>query len=66
MFSIIMPAFNSENSLDELVSKINDNISKLNLDYEILIIDDASKDSTWLKINSLTKKNKKIKGFKFL
>ena len=66
MFSIIIPAFNSENSLDELVSKINDNISKLNLDYEILIIDDASKDSTWLKINSLSKKNKKIKGFKFI
>ena len=65
MFSIIIPAFNSEDSIEELVNEIVHNISKMNLDYEILIIDDASKDSTWLKIGSLSKKNKKIKGFKF-
>ena len=65
MFSIIIPAFNSEASLEELINKIIENISKLTLNFEIIIIDDASKDSTWLKINTLSKKNKKIKGYKF-
>lgn len=65
MFSIIIPAFNSENSLEELVNKIKECVTKLKFDFEIIIIDDASKDSTWHKINSLSKKNKTIKGYKF-
>ena len=65
MISVIIPAFNSENSLEELVDKIIECITKLKLSFEIIIVDDSSKDTTWFKINYLSKKNKFIKGYKF-
>ena len=49
--SIIIPCYNEENYIIEILKKIN---SIKNLDYEIIIIDDGSTDETvnFLKLNS--------------
>ena len=57
--SILIPAFNEENNLDNFIRKL---LKKLNnIDYEILIINDSSTDNTESIINFLTKKYKNIK-----
>ena len=48
--SVVIPLLNEQNSLKELVVKISSVVKKLELDYEIILIDDGSKDDSW-KIN---------------
>ena len=62
--SIIIPLYNEVDSLSELCTWIND-VMQNKYSYEILLIDDGSKDNSWNKIESLSKSNSQIKGIKF-
>ena len=63
--SIIIPLFNEEESLPELCSWIEKVMSKNDYSYEILLIDDGSKDKSWTVIENISSKNTDIKGIKF-
>ena len=62
--SIIIPAYNEEESIPELVGSINDTISSSIL-YEIIIIDDGSSDNSWRFIKNEVLKNSSVKGIRF-
>ena len=63
--SVIIPLFNEEESIDELIKEINQvlNDNQIN-DSEIIIVDDGSTDSSWVKINNISQKNKNVRGFR--
>lgn len=63
--SIVIPLFNEEDSLPELTEWITRVMSANNFSYEILLIDDGSRDNSWNVIQSLAKANNAIKGIKF-
>ena len=63
--SIVIPLFNEEESLPELCSWIEKVMNKNNYSYEVFLIDDGSKDSSWKVIEKLSVKNSSIKGVKF-
>lgn len=63
--SVIIPLFNEADSLPELCKWINDVMKQNKFSYEILLIDDGSKDNSWQTIESLSKLNSQIKGIKF-
>jgi glycosyltransferase involved in cell wall biosynthesis len=63
--SIVIPLFNEEDSLPELTDWIARVMSANNFSYEILLIDDGSRDNSWNVIQSLAKANNAIKGIKF-
>tara|TARA_A200000159_G_C7307613_1_gene333054 strand:- start:79 stop:1026 length:948 start_codon:yes stop_codon:yes gene_type:complete len=63
--SIVIPLFNEEESLPELCSWIEKVMNKNNYSYEVFLIDDGSKDSSWQVIEELSVKNSSIKGVKF-
>ena len=63
--SIVIPLFNEEESLPELCSWIEKVMLSNNYSYEVLLIDDGSKDKSWSVIEDLSSKNKSIKGIKF-
>tara|TARA_B100001109_G_C18837905_1_gene462905 strand:- start:72 stop:1019 length:948 start_codon:yes stop_codon:yes gene_type:complete len=63
--SIVIPLFNEEESLPELCSWIEKVMNKNNYSYEVFLIDDGSKDSSWQVIEELSAKNSSIKGVKF-
>ena len=62
--SIIVPVYNSSPMLSELAQRIEATMSNmyLNSDYELLLINDASKDDSWETIVKLIKKFSFIKG----
>ena len=64
--SIVIPVFNSEASIKELVMRIVDVMDFQQFTYEIILIDDASKDNSWAKILELGKDNKNIIGLQLL
>lgn len=59
--SIIIPARDEEKSIEPLVSEIQTVFKKIKKSYEIIFIDDGSKDATLAKISKLQKKNETIK-----
>ncbi len=63
--SVVIPAFNEEESLNELSSWIEKVCSSSGLSYEIIFIDDGSTDLSWDKINDLARNNKFVKGIRF-
>lgn len=63
--SIVVPLFNEEESLPELESWIRRVVEKEKLTYEILFVDDGSKDSSWAVIEKLSADNPHSKGIKF-
>ena len=63
--SIVIPLFNEEESLPELCTWI-DRVMKANdFTYEVLMIDDGSKDNSWTIVEKLSSENKNLKGVKF-
>jgi glycosyltransferase involved in cell wall biosynthesis len=63
--SIVISLFNEEESLPELVSWIERVMNKEGYSYEILMIDDGSRDSSWMIVKDLSEKNPCIRGISF-
>jgi glycosyltransferase involved in cell wall biosynthesis len=63
--SVVVPLFNEEKSLPELTVWIRKVMTQHQFSYEIIMIDDGSKDNSWQVIETLQKENPNIKGIKF-
>jgi glycosyltransferase involved in cell wall biosynthesis len=63
--SIVIPLLDEEESLPELHSWIKRVMDEYNYSYEILFIDDGSKDNSWKIIKELSNKYPEVKGVKF-
>jgi len=64
MISIVSPVYNSKDTLNRLVKKINLYLKQITKNFEIVLVDDCSEDKSWDKIKKLKKKYKFIKGLK--
>ena len=63
--SIVVPLFNEEESLPELAAWIDRVMKANNFSYEVIMVDDGSKDKSWQVIETLAAQNPNIKGVKF-
>lgn len=63
--SVIVPLFNEDESLPELAAWIDRVMKENNFSYEVLFIDDGSKDKSWQVIQQLMSENNAFKGVKF-
>jgi glycosyltransferase involved in cell wall biosynthesis len=63
--SVVVPLYDEVESLPELTSWISDVMKNNSFSYEIILIDDGSKDGSWEMIKKLQKNNVNIKGIKF-
>jgi glycosyltransferase involved in cell wall biosynthesis len=61
MLSLVIPVYNEEQLIDELVSRVIKSVESFVDDYEILFVDDGSIDATVKKLLSHRLANKKIK-----
>jgi glycosyltransferase involved in cell wall biosynthesis len=63
--SIVIPVFNESELIKELVKRVKSNTESITTDYEILLVDDGSNDSTWSEILREANLEKRIRGLKF-
>ena len=63
--SMVIPLLDEAESLQELHDWIVRVMNANNYSYEILFIDDGSKDTSWQIIEDLQKKNSNVRGIKF-
>ena len=62
--SIVSPVYMAESILDELVDRISNEIGNLKLAFEIILVEDASPDNSWRKIEKICLKYDFVKGIK--
>ena len=63
--SVIVPLYNEVESLEELTDWIARVMQSSGFSYEVILIDDGSRDGSWKKIEELSAKVPEIKGVKF-
>lgn len=63
--SIVVPLFNEAESLPELHAWIVRVLTEHQLSYEVVFVDDGSKDGSWQVIESLQQLDPNVKGIKF-
>ena len=63
--SVVVPLFNEVESLPELCSWIDKVMKSNSFTYEVLLIDDGSKDKSWEVVERLSAENSNLKGIKF-
>lgn len=59
--SIVIPAYNEEESITETIDQIEEAFSKVNIDHEIFIVNDNSKDNTFQVLEQLVQKYPSLK-----
>ena len=62
--SIIIPVYNSENILENLINKIHESFNKRSFskNFEVILVNDFSHDQSWEKIKFLANKFVNVKG----
>jgi len=63
--SVVIPLYNEEESLPELMEWIDRVMSQSSFKYEVIFVDDGSKDSSWEVIQNLASKFPTVRGEKF-
>jgi dolichol-phosphate mannosyltransferase len=63
--SVVVPVFNEGSLIDELVRRVIKSVKTITQDFELIIVDDGSKDNTWSLIENEAKTEWRIKGIKF-
>ena len=60
--SIVIPVFNAEATISELCTAIITEIADVVSDFEIILVEDCSRDSSWQVIEALAANNERIRG----
>ena len=63
--SIVVPCYNEKEAIPIFYTELKKIIPKLNVDYELILVDDGSSDGTLKEINELVQKDSKIKYISF-
>lgn len=63
--SVVVPLYNEEESIPQLASEIRDAVEKLSLEYELIFIDDGSRDGSFKQITTLASSDSRIKCLRF-
>src|SRR4051812_20508608 len=64
--SVVVPVFNSEQSLDELVERLASTLEVLAGEHEIILVDDGSRDGSWEVIEKLAVAHRAVRGIQLM
>ena len=65
LLSIIIPCYNEEKTVETIYATVTDVMTNGQCDYEILFVDDGSKDYTEQKVCGLAQKDRHVKYYSF-
>ena len=65
MLSVIIPAYNEEKMIQKTAVTVSGILKRASIPYEILFINDGSRDGTWEQIEAEAERNPQVKGIHF-
>lgn len=63
--SVVIPAYNEEENVPVLYERLKSVLEKLGKSYEVIFVDDGSKDSTWERLKEIAEIDKRVKLIRF-
>jgi len=63
--SVVIPIYNEEKSIEPLYEELTRELKKLSLSYEIICVDDGSKDGTFSVLSKIHQKDRRLKVVRF-
>ncbi|MBX3165255.1 MAG: glycosyltransferase family 2 protein [Bacteroidetes bacterium] len=64
VISVVSPVYRAEKTLDELVKQIKEEMKRMNVSYEIILVDDCGPDKSWEEIENICANDITVKGIK--
>jgi dolichol-phosphate mannosyltransferase len=61
---VVAPIYNEEQTVSEFVKQVTNTLTQISIDYQIILVDDGSKDNSWEKIKKEVLSNSNIRGIK--
>ncbi|HEX5072834.1 MAG TPA: glycosyltransferase family 2 protein [Gemmatimonadaceae bacterium] len=65
LISVVIPVYNEEATLDTLFSTLRDRLAALAVSYEVVLIDDGSRDRTGEMIAEMTRRDRRFRSVQF-
>ncbi len=65
MLSIIIPSYNEEGNVENTANVVSEIMMDNKIDYELVFVNDGSKDKTWEKLTQLTRSMDNIVAINF-
>jgi dolichol-phosphate mannosyltransferase len=65
LLSLVIPVYNEEATLDALFSGVRDRLATLGISYEVVLIDDGSRDRTAEMIVEMTRRDARFRSVHF-
>jgi dolichol-phosphate mannosyltransferase len=65
LLSIVVPAYNEEDALEQVMPALREVLASREIEFEVIFVDDGSKDATFAKITQLAAADKRVRGFRF-
>ena len=65
LLSVILPAYNEEKMIEKARDTLGRILSEQDISYEVVFVDDGSKDQTWAEIEKAAQKDKHVAGVHF-
>ena len=60
-FTLVIPTYNEAANIENLCSLLTEVLSKNNIDFEVIVVDDDSPDQTWKIVQVIAENDKRIK-----
>jgi undecaprenyl-phosphate 4-deoxy-4-formamido-L-arabinose transferase len=64
--SVVVPVYNSESTIEELCTRLIATFEACGLGFEIILVNDGSRDGSWERIRQCAEKFEHIRGFDFM
>lgn len=64
--SIVIPVYNSGEGLRTLIAELDKTLPQLAPEFEVILVDDASRDNSWVVIESLTQQHGWVHGIQLM
>ena len=60
--SIVIPVYRSEDCLEALIDAVDEALTPINRDYEVVLVNDCSPDGSWAVIEAICQANPRVVG----
>ena len=65
LLSVVLPAYNEEESVPLAARTIGGLLAEADIPYELLFVNDGSRDHTWLAIQKAAEQDPRVRGIRF-
>ena len=65
MLSVVLPSYNEEKSIRRAARTVSGVLEGEGIPFELIFVDDGSRDKTWREIESAAKEDKRVRGVRF-